>query len=67
MVRHVTTLSDLLALSRRIGTPVEEMDIILYYRDMNEEFWPWFGMSKQARRHFVHERKLPDRDPDISS
>lgn len=63
LVHQVTTLSDLLSFSRRIGTPIEEIDIILYYRDLNEWFWPWAGMSKQARRHFVHERKLPERDP----
>ena len=63
-VKQITTMSDLLALSRRIGTPVEEIDIILNYRDLNEPFWPWAGMSKQARRYFVHERKLPNQDPD---
>ena len=57
-------MTELLALSRRIGTPVEEMDLVLGYRDLDEPFWPWAGMSKQTRRFFVHERKMPTSDPD---
>lgn len=63
-VRQIQTLQDLLAFSRRVGTPIEEIDIVVYYRDLNEDFWPWHGMSKQARRYFVHERRMPECDPD---
>ncbi len=59
----VRTVAELIELSRRIGAPIEHIDIVLQYREMNEEFWPWHGMSKQARRYFVHEGVLPECDP----
>jgi len=59
-VRQVRTMVELMALSRRVGAPLEHLNITLNYRDTNESWWPWHGMPTQARRHFVHVAQLPD-------
>ena len=61
-VRQTRSLSDLLAVSRRIGAPLKALDVALNYRDMNETWWPWFDMPMQVRQHFVHVGEMPQGD-----
>lgn len=52
-VRQLTTLEDLLALSRRIGAPLKPRDLEFNYRMLNQPWWPWSGWSIEARQHFL--------------
>lgn len=61
-VSQAQSMEELLALSRRAGAPLRDMDIALNYRDMNENWWPWFDRSKQDRRAFVHTGRFPRPD-----
>ena len=61
-LRNATTPGELCALSRRYGFPIELSGIHLFYAELEEPFWPWYGRSKQARRCFVHEGHLPAAD-----
>ena len=52
-VRQVTTMEQLLALSRRIGAPLQQRDLALTVRVLDQPWWPWFGWSMEARQFFV--------------
>lgn len=62
LIRDARTLREIAGLSRKFGTPVEEIDLALSYRYLNQDFWPWHGRPMQHRRHFVHQGGLPPED-----
>lgn len=66
-ISQVQSMDELLALSRRAGAPLKDLDIVLNYRDMNEAWWPWFDRPKQDRRAFVHTGRFPEEEDNNQS
>ena len=60
VLKNVRTLDELLEFSRSLGEPLDASDIVLFYRELNQDFFPWRAMPMQKRREFVHEGRFLD-------
>lgn len=58
-VSQITTVDELTAFSRRHRVPIDHLDVALFDRLFDHPFWPWYGKSKQVRRHIAHLGRLP--------
>jgi hypothetical protein len=59
-VRRATTIGEICKISEEVRAPIDPEDLILTYRHLDHEFFPWHGMSKQKRREFIHEGRFRD-------
>lgn len=59
-VRRATTVEEICKISEEMEAPIDSSDLILFYRHLDHEFFPWHGMPKQKRREFIHEGRFKD-------
>lgn len=58
-IRQITTVQELVAIACRHRFRIDHADVLLFYRQWDQTFWPWHGMPTQVRKHFAHVGRLP--------
>lgn len=58
-IQDAASVAEIVALAKGCGALLDDLDLALSYRDLNEDFWPWSGRPMQHRRQFIHEGRLP--------
>ncbi|MCS5705015.1 hypothetical protein NZK27_02305 [Synechococcus sp. FGCU-3] len=54
-VQNASSPQEICKISERLDTPIGRDDLVLFYRDLEQHYFPWHGMPMQKRREFIHE------------
>jgi hypothetical protein len=54
-VKNAKSPQEICEISKRLDAPIDKHDLVVFYRDLEQHYFPWHGMPKQKRREFIHE------------
>lgn len=66
-VRQLRSVDELIALGKRHRVPLDHVDVVCFYRQWDEPFWPWHGQPMAVRRHFAHLGVMPGDDQQLEN